>query len=126
MPCQYPEKSATYVRELFEDGVLKMDSGRNAIFASPSERLFLYGRWQDELSLQCAPSNDRDQFRRLEDQIHKFRATGKFTVPISWSVSLAADLDQISFAGGSVHKRSTHISRLLQDYCCRERLWRNN
>ncbi len=42
---------------------------------------------------------DREQFRRLEDLIQAFRATGKFTVPLEVGLLREhGDLDRISFA----------------------------
>ncbi len=54
-----------------------------ALCFSPQERLFLYGRWQEGIEPAVGLSDkDRDQFRRLEDHIHRFRAQGGFTVPM--------------------------------------------
>jgi glycine/D-amino acid oxidase-like deaminating enzyme len=120
-----PGKSATYVRELFEElGVLKNGQWEERYLCfTPQERLFLYGRWQDGIEPAIAlTANDRDQFRRLEDQIHKFRATGKFTVPMELGLSATtADLDQISFADW-LHSQGIN-SRILSwymNYCCRD------
>jgi len=120
-----PGSKAVYVRELFEDlGVLKNSQWEERYLCfTPQERLFLYGRWQEgiEPSVGLTPS-DRDQFRRLEDYIHQFRATGKFTVPMEVGLSRStADLDKISFADWL---RAQHLdSRILNwylNYCCRD------
>ena len=80
-----PGRKAVYVRELFEDlGVLK--DGRweeRYLCFTPQERLFLYGRWQEGIEPAIGlTQKDREQFRHFEEQIHGFRATGKFTVPM--------------------------------------------
>lgn len=120
-----PGKQAIYVRELFEElGVLKNGQWdeRHLCFA-PQERLFLYGRWQDGIEPAIGLSEkDRDQFRRLEDHIHKFRATGQFTVPLELGLPASRpDLDQISF---SDWLRSQSLDGRLLDwymnYCCRD------
>jgi glycine/D-amino acid oxidase-like deaminating enzyme len=94
-----PGPKAIYVREVFEDlGVLKNGQWEERYLCfTPQERLFLYGRWQEgiEPAVGLTPA-DRDQFRRLEDRIHEFRATGKFTVPMEIGLSdTTADLDQL-------------------------------
>ena len=120
-----PGRKAIYVRELFEDlGVLK--DGRweeRYLCFAPQERLFLYGRWQEgiEPAIGLKPK-DRDQFRRFEDQIQAFRATGRFTVPMEMGLSEeSADLDRTSFADWLRAQRMD--SRILQwylNYCCRD------
>ena len=120
-----PGPKAIYVRELFEDlGVLKNGQWEERYLCfAPQERLFLYGRWQEGIEPAVGLSqSDRGQFRRLEEQIHKFRATGKFTVPMEIGLSEStADLDRISFGDWL---RSQHMdSRILNwymNYCCRD------
>jgi putative NAD(P)-binding protein len=120
-----PGPKAIYVRELFEElGALKDGRWEERFLCfSPQERLFLYGRWQDGIEPAVGLTvADRDQFRRLEDHIHTFRATGKFTVAMEVGFSdSTADLDRISFADWL---RSQEInSRILNwylNYCCRD------
>jgi NAD(P)-binding Rossmann-like domain len=120
-----PGPKATYVRELFEElGVLKdgVWDERSLCFA-PQERLFLYGRWQEGIEPAIGLNEeDRDQFRRLEDLIHKFRAGGGFTIPMERGLSRDnSDLDRMPF---SECLRSQGIdSRILNwymNYCCRD------
>jgi hypothetical protein len=120
-----PGPKATYVRELFTDlGVLKNGQWeeRYLVFA-PQERLFLYGRWQDgiEPAVGLGPK-DRDQFRRLEENFAKYRATGAFTVPLEiGDPNQSADLDKISFADWL--NSQGFDSRLLNwymNYACRD------
>lgn len=120
-----PGPKATYVRELFEElGVLKNGEWEERYLCfAPQERLFLYGRWQEGIEPAIGlGEKDRDQFRRMEDFIHAFRVTGKFTVPMELGLSeSSADLDRISF---SDWLRDQHMdSRILNwymNYCCRD------
>ncbi len=120
-----PGQNATYVRELFEElGALQNGqwNERYLCFA-PQERLFLYGRWQDGIEPTIGLNGqDRDQFRRLEDFIHKFRATGQFTVPLDLGLPTERpDLDRISFANWL--RAEGFVGRILpwyMDYCCRD------
>jgi len=65
---------------------------------------------------------DRDQFQRLEDRIHEFRATGKFTVPMEIGLSdTTAALDKISFADWLHEQRmDSRLLRWYMNYCCRD------
>jgi flavin-dependent amine oxidoreductase len=120
-----PGPKAVYVRELFEElGVLKNGQWEERYLCfTPQERLFLYGRWQDGIEPAIGlTAADRDGFRKLEDHIHAFRATGKFTVPMEVGLSdSTTELDRISFADWL---RAQGInSRLLNwylNYCCRD------
>ena len=120
-----PGRKAIYVRELFEDiGVLKNGQWEERYLCfTPQERLFLYGRWQDgiEPAIGLAPV-DRDQLRRLEDQIQKFRATGKFTVPMELGLSdSTAGLDRISFAEWLRSQgMNSRVLNWYMNYCCRD------
>ncbi|HST11124.1 MAG TPA: hypothetical protein VLL05_12170, partial [Terriglobales bacterium] len=120
-----PGPKATYVRELFEElGVLKdgVWDERSLCFA-PQERLFLYGRWQEGIEPAVGLNEkERDQFRRLEDLIHKFRASGGFTIPMERGLSRAqADLDRMPFSdwlrGQGMDSR---ILSWYMNYCCRD------
>ena len=120
-----PGPKAAYVRELFEElGVLKdgVWDERSLCFA-PQERLFLYGRWQDGIEPSIGLSDkDRDQFRRMQDQIHTFRATGGFTIPMEGGLSRKqSDLDRMPFSewlrGQGMDSR---ILNWYMNYCCRD------
>lgn len=120
-----PGPKAVYVRELFEDlGVLKNGQWEERYLCfAPQERLFLYGRWQEGIEPAIGLSqNDRDQFRRLEDQIHSFRATAQFTVPMDVGLSASTShLDQISFADWLRGQRmDSRILNWYMNYCCRD------
>lgn len=120
-----PGRKAAYVRELFEDlGVLK--DGRweeRYLCFTPQERLFLYGRWQEGIEPAIGlTQKDREQFRHFEEQIHGFRATGKFTVPMEVGFSEeSADLDRISFSEWLRGQRiDSRILNWYMNYCCRD------
>jgi glycine/D-amino acid oxidase-like deaminating enzyme len=120
-----PGPEAVYVRELFEDlGVLKDGVWDDRFLCfTPQERLFLYGRWQDGIEPAIGlTDNDRDQFRRLEDEIRKFRASGGFTIPMERGLSPAlAHLDQIPFSEWLRSQRmDSRILNWYMNYCCRD------
>ncbi len=120
-----PGPKAVYVRELFEElGVLKNGQWVESYLCfAPQERLFLYGKWQEgiEPAIGLKPA-DREQFRRLEDQIHELRASGKFTVPMEAGFSAStADLDRISFADWlRSQQMDSRILNWYMNYCCRD------
>jgi glycine/D-amino acid oxidase-like deaminating enzyme len=120
-----PGRKAAYVRELFEElGVLKDGQWEERYLCfAPQERLFLYGRWQDGIEPAIGLNEkDREQFRRLEDKIHSFRATGQFTVPMEVGLSESgAELDRISFADWLREQRmDSRILNWYMNYCCRD------
>lgn len=120
-----PGPKATYVRELLEEfGVLNdgVWEERFLCFA-PQERLFLYGRWQEgiEPAIGLSP-NDREQFRRLEDAIRKFRDSGEFTIPMERGLSpQSADLDRMAFSEWLQSQRmDSKVLKWYMNYCCRD------
>jgi hypothetical protein len=120
-----PGSQAVYVRELFEElGVLHDGTWNERYLCfAPQERLFIYGRWQEGIEPAVGlTSGERDQFRRLEELIKGFRATGEFTIPMQVGLSShTRHFDQMSFADWL---RSQNIdSRLVNwymNYCCRD------
>ena len=120
-----PGPKAVYVRELFGDlGVLNKGQWEERYLCfSPQERLFLYGRWQDGIEPAIGLSAaDREQFKKLEDLIHGFRATGNFTVPMEVGLSdSTAQLDGISFADWLREQgMNSRILNWYLNYCCRD------
>lgn len=120
-----PGPKAVYVRELFEElGVLKNGEWEERYLCfMPQERLFLYGRWQEGIEPAIGLNQkDRDQFQYLEDEIHKFRSTGKFTVPMEVGFTEStADLDQMSFAEWLRDQAlDSKILNWYMNYCCRD------
>jgi hypothetical protein len=120
-----PGPKAIYVRELFEElGVWKNGQWEERYLCfAPQERLFLYGRWQEGIEPAIGlREKDRDQFRRLEEQILGFRASGQFTVPMELGLSEStSDLDRISFADWLRNQRlDSRILNWYMNYCCRD------
>ena len=120
-----PGPKAVYVRELFEElGVLNDGKWEERYLCfTPQERLFLFGRWQEGIEPAIGLSQkDRDQFSRMEEQIQRFRATGKFTVPMDVGLSEdTANLDGISFAQWlREQKLDSRILNWYMNYCCRD------
>jgi hypothetical protein len=120
-----PGQKAVYVRELLEElGVLNNGQWEERYLCfAPQERLFLYGRWQEGIEPAIGlKDKDREQFRRLEDKIHSFRATGNFTVPMEAGLSAStAQLDRMSFADWLREERmDSRILNWYMNYCCRD------
>ena len=80
-----PAHDAVYVRQLFRElGVLGADGGwdERVLCHTPQERIWQHGRWHEGLEPTDAMSRaHRDQFRRFEERIGEWRATGMFSVP---------------------------------------------
>lgn len=120
-----PGKKSVYLRELFEDlGVLK-DSvwdERHLCF-TPQERLYLYGKWQDGIEPAIGlTSAEREYFKRFEEQIERYRATGKFTVPMELGLSAdSAELDRVSFYDWLRNQgMDGKLFNWYMNYCCRD------
>jgi len=120
-----PGPKAIYVRELFEElGVLTGGKWQERYLCfTPQERLFIYGRWQEGIEPAIAlTQKDREQFQRLNEKIHQFRATGKFTVPMNVGFSdSTTDLDRLSFADWLREQRmDSKTLNWYMNYCCRD------
>ncbi|MDQ6698943.1 MAG: FAD-dependent oxidoreductase [Acidobacteriota bacterium] len=118
-----PNRSATLVRELFEDlGVLRDGVwDERSLCHSPQERLFLHGRWQEDIEPAVgATSRDREQRKRFQDRIEAFRATGEFTIPMETGVRPSA-LDWLSMKEWMKQQRfdSPYLNWYV-DYACRD------
>ncbi|HTM52178.1 MAG TPA: FAD-dependent oxidoreductase [Bryobacteraceae bacterium] len=118
-----PNRKSALVRELFEElGLLtggKWEE-RHLCF-SPQERLFLHGRWQEELEPAVgATAGDRRQYREFEDRLAQFRASGEFTIPIELGAR-PSTLDRVSMAEWM--RQCKFDSRYLNwyvNYACRD------
>ena len=81
-----PGPEAVGLRSFFADlGVLDGTTwSERALCFGPQERLYIHGRWQEGVEPQVGPTaRDRDQFKRFDDRMRAFRATGAFTIPSS-------------------------------------------
>lgn len=80
-----PSHDAVYVRQLFRElGVLGADGvwDERVLCHTPQERIWQHGRWHEGLEPTDAMSRaHREQFRRFEERIGEWRATGMFSVP---------------------------------------------
>jgi phytoene dehydrogenase-like protein len=118
-----PNKNSPLVRELFEELGLLRDGKleeRHLCF-SPQERLFIHGRWQEDLEPAVgAAAEDRRQYRAFADRIERFRDSGEFTIPIDRGAKPSA-LDRISMAQWMRENRfdSPYLDWYV-NYACRD------
>ena len=115
-----PSRKNTLVREIFEDFGLVRDgiwNERNLCF-SPQERLFVNGRWQEEIE----PAYDRDQFQRFGARMKELRSTGEFTLPIAETPhTKTASMDLLSMAEWMRHENFTSAYlNWYVNYACRD------
>jgi phytoene dehydrogenase-like protein len=124
-----PNRESTLVRELFlELGV--MDSYGNFderyLCATPQERLFIHGRWQDGIEPTLgASARDQEEFKRFHAMMQEFRAKRWFTIPLELGVALnspeALSLDKITMADWLRQQGFTSPYLLWYiDYACRD------
>jgi hypothetical protein len=118
-----PDKSTVLVRELFEElGVLHDGQWEERdLCYSPKERLFLHGRWQEDIEPAIGLSyRDRDQFRRFADRIDHFRRSGEFTIPMALGAK-PSQLDRLSMADWMSQQGfdSTYLNWYI-NYACRD------
>jgi hypothetical protein len=118
-----PDTKVTLVRELCQDLGLLKDGRWDELHLchSPQERLYLHGRWQEGLLPETAATpKDHDQYRRFEERMEKFRATGEFTIPMERGAR-PSPLDRISMRDWM--REQGFDSAYLNwhaDYCCRD------
>jgi glycine/D-amino acid oxidase-like deaminating enzyme len=123
-----PNTESEYVRELFTElGVLKDGQFEERYLCfSPQERLYLHGRWQENLEPEVAITRrDKEQFHRFEQLLKEFRATKQFTIPMEIGSSrLSKDLralDQISMTQWlDQQKLDSEYLRWYVDYSTRD------
>jgi glycine/D-amino acid oxidase-like deaminating enzyme len=118
-----PAKGESLARELFEELGIFRDGkwdDRTLCF-DPQERLFRYGRWQEGIEPEAgATPNDRDQYRRFNEKIAQFRASGEFTIPMQRGAK-PSPLDHISMAEWLANERFDSPSlRWYINYACRD------
>ncbi len=118
-----PGKRSRLIRELFEDlGVLRDGVWEERhLCHSPQERLFIHGRWQEGLEPELGVSaRDRDEYRRFEELMGRFRATGEFTIPIE-ERGRGSPLDRIAMADWMREQgfKSPYLAWYV-NYACRD------
>ena len=118
-----PGKRATLVRELMEEfGVLKDGEwDERYLCYSPQERLYLHGRWQEDIEpSDAATPRDREQQKRFKDAIHAFERTGQFTVPMAIGAR-PSHLERITMHDWMRHNDfdSPYLNWYV-DYACRD------
>jgi phytoene dehydrogenase-like protein len=118
-----PAKGESLARELFEElGVLRNGIwDERALCFDLRERLFINGHWQEGIEPHDGGSaSDRTQFRRFNDQMLEFRATGQFTIPMERGAR-ASQLDAMSMADWLAQQRyNSPYLRWYIDYACRD------
>jgi glycine/D-amino acid oxidase-like deaminating enzyme len=118
-----PNREAVLVRELFEEFGVVEDGKYNERYLcfAPQERLFLHGRWQENLEPEVAVgARDREQYQRFNSLMREFRATGQFTIPVEVGAR-PSELDGISIAEWlDRQKFDSPYLRWYVDYACRD------
>ncbi|HEX6896166.1 MAG TPA: FAD-dependent oxidoreductase [Bryobacteraceae bacterium] len=94
-----PAKGESLARELFEElGVFHDGAWDERVLCfAPQERLFIFGQWQEGIEPENATPRATEQYRRFNDRISEFRASGQFTIPMERGAKPSA-LDQVSMA----------------------------
>jgi len=114
-----PNIKAALVRELFEDfGLLRYGVwDERALCFAPQERLFIHGRWQEDIE----PQFDSGQMKRFGDRMREFRATGAFTIPSRTGAPSSSPLDTINMQAWMRQEgfTSSYLNWLV-DYGCRD------
>ncbi|HYL37411.1 MAG TPA: FAD-dependent oxidoreductase [Bryobacteraceae bacterium] len=117
-----PAKGESLARELLEElGVLRDGKWDDRVLCfAPQERLFIFGRWQEGIEPENATPRDTSQYRRFEERMNEFRASGEFTIPMVRGAR-PSPLDQMSMADWL--KREGFDSSTLGwyiNYACRD------
>ncbi len=118
-----PNRKAALVRELFEELGLIEEGKLNErhLCFSPQERLFLHGRWQEDLEpvVGVTPA-DRRQTQEFGERIAEYRAGGEFTIPVELGAKPSA-LDKISMQDWMrTHNFQSHYLNWYVNYACRD------
>lgn len=118
-----PNKKSPLVRELFEElNLLKgAELEERHLCFSPQERLFIHGRWQEELEPAVGSSaEDRRQYRAFHTRMEEFRASGEFTVPIDQGAKRFS-LDDVSMTEWlSQQQLNSPYLNWYVNYACRD------
>lgn len=123
-----PNREAAFVRELCEEtGLLREGKWEERhLCHSPQERLFLHGRWQEGLEPDVGVTPEhRRQFKRFEEILGEYRASGAFTIPMDPGLHARgakfASLDRLSMFDWMRQQRlgSPYLDWYV-DYACRD------
>ena len=117
-----PAKGESLARELFEElGLFRDDTWDDRVLCfAPQERLFIFGRWQEGIEPENATPGDTEQYRRFNDRINEFRASGQFTIPMERGAT-ASPLDQLSMADWLAREKlDSPTLRWYINYACRD------
>ncbi|MBZ5612001.1 MAG: FAD-dependent oxidoreductase [Acidobacteriia bacterium] len=117
-----PAKGESLARELFEELGLFRDGkwDDRALCFAPQERLFIYGRWQEGIEPENATPQEIAQYRRFNDKMAEFRATGEFTIPMERGAK-PSPLDGMSMSDWLERERFDSATlRWYVNYACRD------
>jgi glycine/D-amino acid oxidase-like deaminating enzyme len=117
-----PAKGESLARELFEElGVFRDGAWDDRVLCfAPQERLFIFGRWQEGIEPENATPNDTEQYKRFNDRIKQFRATGEFTIPMERGAK-PSPLDRLSMADWLEREKfDSPTLRWYVNYACRD------
>jgi glycine/D-amino acid oxidase-like deaminating enzyme len=119
-----PGTESALVRELFADlGVLRDGVWEERYLCfSPQERLFSHGEWHEGVEPEFAlDSAGRAAFKRFDEEIARFRASGEFTIPMATGVPGDSPLDQMSMGQWLAERKlDAPALRWYVDYACRD------
>ena len=118
-----PAKGESLARELFEElGIFRNGVWDERMLCfDPQERLFINGHWQEGIEPHDgAPSGDRAQYRRFNEQMAGFRGSGQFTIPMERGAR-ASQLDRMSMAEWMAQQQfDSPYLRWYVNYACRD------
>ena len=118
-----PAKGESLARELFEElGIFRDGKWNERVLCfDPQERLFLFGRWQEGIEPEVgATPRDREQYRRFNQTIAEFRASGQFTIPMERGAK-PSPLDRMPMSNWLAQQRfDSPLLRWYINYACRD------
>jgi phytoene dehydrogenase-like protein len=118
-----PARGESLARELFEElGVFRNGVWDELMICfDPQERLFINGHWQEGIEPHDGGApNDRAQYRRFNEQMAEFRATGQFTIPMEHGAR-TSQLDALSMSDWLIdNKYDSPYLRWYVNYACRD------
>lgn len=120
-----PGRGAALVRELFKELGLLLPNGEFEeahLCHSPQERLFLHGRWQDGLEPEIgATRRDHEEYKRFNQRMAEFAASGEFRIPRDSGARRRLDLDAMTMSEWLASEGfGSEYLRWYADYACRD------